>query len=283
MLDSKPCFLTSKHLRPNYPLFIFLPGMDGTGQLLKTQTEGLETGFDVRCLAIPPTDLTSWEELAAQVVSLTRAELAKAPNRPVYLCGESFGGCLAIKVALHSPELFNRIILINPASAFKQKFWLGWGQAIASWLPEPLYRMSAIWLLPFLARLERLEPLDRQALLKAVQSVPQKTSVWRLSLLNEFTVPEQDYRQITQPVLLLAGGSDRMFPSVLEADRLNHLLPDSKVVILPDCGHACLLEANTKLYEILKEHGFLGAVGLLTPNASKASKLDEELQTRSIS
>jgi len=92
MVMNLSCFLTPKNLRPDLPLFVFLPGMDGTGQLLRTQTEGLERLFDVRCLAIPPTDQTGWDELAERVIDLIEAELKQSGDRPVYLCGESFGG-----------------------------------------------------------------------------------------------------------------------------------------------------------------------------------------------
>ena len=46
------------------PLFIFLPGMDGTGELLYLQTEDLQHSFDLRCLVIPSSDTSSWEQLA---------------------------------------------------------------------------------------------------------------------------------------------------------------------------------------------------------------------------
>ena len=259
MLQSGPVFLTPEKLQPELPLFIFLPGMDGTGQLFRTQTAGLEAGFDVRCLALSPIDLTSWDELAAQTVGLIHQELAKVRDRPIYLCGESFGGCLALKVALLEPDLFTRIILVNPASSFRRKPFFDWSSTITSWMPAPVYRLSSVWLMAWLARLERLAPRDRQALLKAVQSVPQQTSVWRLSILNEFAIPEQDLRVLTQPVLLIAGAADQLLPSVAEVQRLARILPDSTVVVLPDSGHACLLEADVNLYELMQEHHFLAA------------------------
>lgn len=46
-----------------------------------------------------------WDVLAEKVLELIHAELEKSPRRSVYLCGEFFGGCLAMKVALRSPEL----------------------------------------------------------------------------------------------------------------------------------------------------------------------------------
>jgi predicted alpha/beta superfamily hydrolase len=65
--------------------------------------------------------MTSWDDLAVSVVNLIEEELNKQPSRSVYLCGESFGGCLAVKVALKSPDLFERIILVNPATSFNQR------------------------------------------------------------------------------------------------------------------------------------------------------------------
>ncbi len=74
------------------------------GSLLQSQTTGLEIAFDVRCLAIPADDMNGWEALTQQVVALVEVELEKNPNRSVYLCGESFGGCLAMKVAIRRAE-----------------------------------------------------------------------------------------------------------------------------------------------------------------------------------
>lgn len=256
-VQSRPCFLTPRRLQPNYPLFVFLPGMDGTGQLLRAQTAGLEAGFDVRCLAIPPDDLTSWDELTETVVELIQAEVAKAAKRPVYLCGESFGGCLAMKVALHSPQLFDRMILVNPASSFTYRPWVAWGSQITHCLPEPLYRLSALALTPFLANLGRIATADRQALFEAVKSVPQKTSLWRLSLLRQFDVSKTHLQDLTQPVLLLASASDRLLPSLAEANHLARNLTNVKVVVLPYGGHACLLESSVNLYEIMRAHDFL--------------------------
>jgi len=77
MPNLKNClrFLTPCQPRPEYPLFVFLPGMDGTGRLLHRQTPSLQKTFDIRCLAIPPDDLTDWDAMAKQVIALIEAEL----------------------------------------------------------------------------------------------------------------------------------------------------------------------------------------------------------------
>lgn len=257
-VKSQVCFLTPGRLNSDGPLFVFLPGMDGTGQLLRTQTAGLEASFDIRCLAIPPDDLTSWDVLAAKVIDLTRKELAKtASQRPVYLCGESFGGCLALKVALKAPKLFTRLILVNPASSFNRRPWINWGSQITRWMPESLYHVSSVALVPFLASFGRIAAGDRRAFLDAVQSVPQKTSIWRLSLLSEFQVSDAELRGLTQPVLLIASMEDRLLPSLAEARRLASILPQTQTYVLPDSGHACLLEAEVNLFEIMRSRNFL--------------------------
>ncbi|MDZ8261989.1 alpha/beta hydrolase [Nostoc sp. ChiQUE01b] len=256
-VELNPCFLTPKRVQPEYPLLVYLPGMDGTGQLLRSQTAGLEIGFDVRCLALPRKDLNSWDVLTKSVLDLIDAELEKSSHRPVYLCGESFGGCLAMKVAIQAPHLFKRIILINPASAFQLRPWLSWASQLTYLVPSGLYDVGALGLLPFLASLSRISQSDRHDLLKTMRSVPEETVLWRLSLLREFHVDEEKLRRLTQPVLLIAGASDRLLPSVSEVNRIGNILPNNKIVVLPNCGHACLLEQDTNLYKILKDNDFL--------------------------
>lgn len=258
-IKSHPCFLTPGRLNSNYPLFVFLPGMDGTGQLLRSQTKGLETAFDVRALAIPPDDLNNWDDLANQVVSLIEEELEKEPSRCVYLCGESFGGCLAIKVALKAPYLFQRIILINPATSFNQRPLLVWAAHLNRLIPEFFYGVSALALLPFLSALSRTAPRERRALLDAMRSVPAKTANWRISMVTEFDVDEAQLRRLTQPVLVIAGAADRLLPSVQEAERLINCLSNAKIVLLPNSGHVCLLETDVSLFDIMKQQNFLEA------------------------
>lgn len=258
----KPCFLTPKRLHPEYPLFVYLPGMDGTGQLLRSQTAGLEAGFDVRCLAIPREDLTNWDVLTNHVLNLIHAEIEKSPERSVYLCGESFGGCLAQKVAVAAPQLFKRIILINPASSFHLYPWYDWASQLTYLAPSFLYDLGAVVLLPFLASLQRLTESDRTELLKTMRLVPSETVLWRLSLIRDFDVSDDQLRRLTQPVLVIASAEDRLLPSMSEAKRLVNILPNSKMVVLPHSGHACLLETDINLYDIMKTHDFLDSSAL---------------------
>ena len=239
------------------PLFIFLPGMDGTGHLFEVQQQNLLTQFDICCLSIPLNDTTSWESLAHHTAALIRAERAANPQRPVYLCGESFGGCLALMVAHIAPDAFDYLILVNPASSFGDRAWRRWIADMVHLLPPHLYPLSAIALLPFLIDSSRVADEHRQFLLQIMQSVTQQSAAWRLALVGNFDLNSLPIQQIQQPTLVLASGRDRLLPSVKEADRLIQRLPDARKVILPNSGHACLLEIDINLAQILHNHNFL--------------------------
>lgn len=252
-------FLTPRPVRPQAPLFIFLPGMDGTGQLLRTQLEGLERNFDIRCLSIPPWDLTDWSGLVQQVSDLIAAEAEEKARRSVYLCGESFGGCLALQVLTHAPHLFERVVLINPASSFRRLLWMRLGATVSPWTPKPFYRLGMKALVPLLAEQPRIGRSDRKALWDAMNSVPAQTAAWRMSLLNSFAVERLPLERMTHPVLLIIGANDRLLPSKEEGKRLAFRLPNAQMVVLPHSGHACLLETDVNLYRILHRADFIDA------------------------
>lgn len=257
------------------PLFVFLPGMDGTGELLYLQTEDLQHLFDLRCLVIPASDMSHWNQLADGVAALIEQELAAQP-RPVYLCGESFGGCLAQKVATRSPRLIDRLILVNPASSFRQRPFLIWGSQFTQYLPDPVYRASCAGLLPFLAHLKRLGIHERQELLRAMRSVSRSGAAWRLSLLQAFDVTDDAIRRLSMPTLVIAGARDNLLPSLSEAERLVNLLPNGQMHLLFESGHTCLLEQDINFAEILKITGF-------APSASDAIQQDESPAAASLS
>lgn len=48
------------------------------------------------------------------VEDVVRKEHATSPNRPIYLLGNSFGGCLALAVAARNPHIDLILVLVNP-------------------------------------------------------------------------------------------------------------------------------------------------------------------------
>lgn len=240
--------------QPQKPLLVYLPGMDGSGRLFSTQIPALHSHFEVRCLALPKDDRSSWETLAEKTVD--RIATAAA-GRLVYLCGESFGACLALQMVALAPRLAHRLILVNPASAFHRLPWLPWLGQITPWVPSVVFPVSTLGSLPMLANLSRIAPTQRDQLLQAVQAVPQSTVAWRMELLTQFRPESLNLSTQTPPTLLVAALADRLLPSLEEAQRLAALLPQTQIYPLPHSGHASLLEQEINLSQILAKTDFL--------------------------
>jgi pimeloyl-ACP methyl ester carboxylesterase len=244
-------FLSPRTVRSHLPLLVLFPGMDGTGKLFDKQIPGLVDRFDIRCLSIATNDLTGWSGLVDRAVPLILSELAKEQGQELYLCGESFGACFAMLVAEQLGTKINKLVLINPASSFARQPWLSAGSALSGLLPDALYPISAMILVNFLIDGDRVAPAERQNLIDAILSVHPHTAAWRLNLLRQFPIDSIVPKLVDVPVLLIAGGLDRLLPSSLEVSILSQLLSDSKTLLLPNSGHACLLERGIHLAELL--------------------------------
>ncbi len=227
--------------------------MDGSGDLLESQTHIWEH-FDVRCLYLPSEEL-DWEQITQATVSLIKEELAINGKRKIYLCGESFGGCLALKLIELEPKLFDQVVIINCASAFSQRPLLTLGIFFTEIMSNFAYRYSAILLLPFLGKLGAISKKEKNKLLKVMRNVPPKVVSSRLALLRNF---EFEPPQVYPRLLFVAGKQDNLLPSVSEAQRLKQeYFPSAKVAILPNSGHCCLLETDIDLLEIMSEQQLL--------------------------
>ncbi|NJL47655.1 MAG: alpha/beta hydrolase [Leptolyngbyaceae cyanobacterium SM2_5_2] len=238
------------------PLFVFLPGMDGTGELLITQLPNLEPYFDIRCLAIPSDDLSTWETMAAQVIRLVRQA---ARDRWVYLCGESFGACLALHVVSQAPELATYLMLINSASSLHRFPWLHWLSHLTPWGLWSIAQTAVAGNLPLLANPSRIQVAEYRQLMRAIGSVSRASTAWRLSLLTQFRLEPLNLHRVKTPTVLVASLADLLLPSLEEAQQLAQLLPDARIYPLPDSGHASLVETEVSLSSILAEVGFLPA------------------------
>jgi pimeloyl-ACP methyl ester carboxylesterase len=246
---SSVSFLPPRLVQPHLPLLVCFPGMDGTGTLFEQQITGSIDRFDLRCLAIATNDLSSWQELVDRAVPLILAQLA--PGQQLYLCGESFGACFAMQVAQQLGTRIDKLVLINPASSFARLPLLAAGSALSGLLPDAFYPLSARILVNFLINEDRVTHSKRQNLLDAILSVQPQTAAWRLNLLRQFPVHSIVPKLVDIPILLIAGQLDRLLPSPLEVRILARMLPKSKMLLLPRSGHACLLERDIHLTDLL--------------------------------
>jgi len=96
----------------------------------------------------------------------------------------------------------------------------------------------------------------------------------RLELLSRADPGEAALQRVTTRTLLVASARDALLPSVSEAGRLSRILPNSSRLLLPDSGHAALLEARLDLAAELERAGFGAGAGAAA--AAAVAVVEEE-------
>ncbi|XP_043709201.1 acyltransferase-like protein At1g54570, chloroplastic isoform X2 [Telopea speciosissima] len=255
------------------PLLLFLPGMDGVGLGLLLHHKPLGRVFEVRCMHIPVYDRTPFEGLVKFVENILVLEHTFSPNKPIYLVGDSLGGCLALAVAARNPTIDLVLVLVNPATSFG-KSQLQPLLPVLKALPDELH-ITVPYLLSFimgdpmkmalvnveygLPPAQKLEHLSRNltSLLPRLSGladiIPKETLLWKLKLLKTGAAyANSRLHAVKSDVLVLASGKDNMLPSGAEAQRLSTSLQNCKIRYFKDNGHTLLLEDGINLLTIIK-------------------------------
>ncbi|KAL5701401.1 hypothetical protein ACHQM5_026743 [Ranunculus cassubicifolius] len=255
------------------PLLFFLPGIEGIGFGLCLHHKALGRVFEVSCLHIPVYDRTPFQELVKMVENSIRLEHASRPDKPIYLLGDSFGGCLALAVAARNPSIDLVVILVNPATSI-EKSQLQPLFPILEALPDELH-VTLPYLLSFvmgdpvqmaMVNIEKgLPPAQALEQFSAnltgvlpslgglADIIPKETLLWKLELLKAgASYANSRLHAVKAEVLVLASGNDNMLPSKEEAQRLSKSIKNCRVYNFNDNGHTLLLEDGVHLLSVLK-------------------------------
>eukprot|EP01025_Chloroclados_australasicus_P007168 TRINITY_DN12288_c0_g1_i1.p1 TRINITY_DN12288_c0_g1~~TRINITY_DN12288_c0_g1_i1.p1 ORF type:complete len:714 (+),score=35.25 TRINITY_DN12288_c0_g1_i1:137-2278(+) len=262
------------------PLMIYLPGVDGTGYAGYRQFSRLQHFFELVILQIPSSDRTSFTDLIAIVKEyLVLAAQQSTTDRPIYLFGDSFGGVLAMAVAVECKDIVDRLILVNPASSFPRTPWKQLAPILGAMVTPQTYPFLPYVSIPFFGNMYGLvshriqdssDPLQkllqlREGMLEQLPELDALKSLfpldciqWKIKLTDEGCqyMTSQGYRHIQQRTLILVGDQDLVLPSKEEGDRLKSVLPRAKVVHFPECAHTLMLEQGTDVVKVIKENGF---------------------------
>ncbi|GMH23882.1 hypothetical protein Nepgr_025725 [Nepenthes gracilis] len=245
----------------NSPLLLYLPGIDGIGLGLIRQHQRLGRIFDVWCLHIPVMDRTPFTDLVNLVESTVRSEYNRLPRRPIYLVGESVGGCLALVVAARNSDIDLVLVLANPATSFSRS-------QLQVWTPLLEFMPSQ----PFLNIFNLLS-----SVVANVQ--PGDTLMWKMKMLRSSSVyANSRLHAVKAQTLILSSGRDPLLPSHEEGERLRHLLPNCEIRKFNNNGHFLFLEDGvdlvytikcTSFYRRGKQHDFVSDYIAPTPTDFK--------------
>ncbi|GAA4905634.1 pimeloyl-ACP methyl ester carboxylesterase [Actinomycetospora succinea] len=165
----------------------------------------------------------------------------------VDVVGVSFGGWVAAELAMHSPERVRRLVL---------------GAAVGLRVPEAPIADLFLMNPPQLMRALFHDDALVSAALAAEPTADQILATYRdLGALARFgwhpflNDPKLERRlhRITAPTLVLAAGEDRLVPRV-HAERYAAAIPDARLRVVPDCGHAMHGEKPAEVTAAVLEH-----------------------------
>ncbi|KAK2415219.1 Esterase/lipase/thioesterase family protein [Trifolium repens] len=255
------------------PLMLFLPGIDGVGLGLVSHHEKLGRIFDLWCLHIPVADRTPFTDLVKLVEKTVRSEYQRSPNRPIYLVGESLGGCLALAVAARNRDIDLVLILANPGTSFSRSqlqlvtpLLEALPSSLSPALPNILSLTAGDPLRMVLDNVVKGLPLQNTArdliedfttfsssLSVLADILPKETLLWKLKMLKSASeYANSRLYAIKSQTLILCSGNDQLLPSQQEGERLHKLLPNCELRKFDDSGHFLLLEGSIDLVTILK-------------------------------
>jgi pimeloyl-ACP methyl ester carboxylesterase len=175
---------------------------------------------------------------------LDRLELERAN-----VVGASFGGWLAAELAVHSPHRIGRLVLVDaigldlPEHPYADLFAMTREETIAALFHDPAVG-------------EKVFPPDPDIEV-LVQDYKDKTAFAKVAWSPFMCNPKLERRltRITAPTLVVWGAEDRVV-SVAHGERYAAVIPEARLNVLPDCGHAALVEKTEPAVAAIVE--FLG-------------------------
>ncbi|KAF5765901.1 putative alpha/beta hydrolase-1, diacylglycerol acyltransferase [Helianthus annuus] len=261
----------------NSPLLLSLPGVDGTGLSLLLHHQRLGEIFDVWCLHIPTTDRTPFTDLVKLIERTVRSENDQHPGRPIYLVGESFGGCLALAVAARIPHIDLVLVLANPATSFGKsplqplipilkiapdhiRPGLPYIMSLMTGVPSSMLTSTAKKGLPSQQTITDLSEAVA-SLFSYLSDVGDVLTVemvlWKLKMLESACAYSNScLHAVSAQTLILSSGNDQLLPSLQEGERLQKTLPKCQIRTFSDSGHALFLEETFDLVTVIKGAGY---------------------------
>lgn len=230
---------------PPRPPVVYLPGVDGTGRLLFCQKR-LLADFDVRCVAYPQDDRHTYADLVGLGV---RALEAAGPGT---LLAESFGGAVALMVALERPDLVRRLVLVNTFARYPRRLPIDVLGVVGPWLPwlSPHPATQTVRSYFFFGRNIPAE-VQRQWW-EATRDVPLRVYGHRFRLLREIDLAPR-LSEVEAPAVVFTSANDWVVPPA--AGRLlARRLPRARSVTIP-AGHPALIDPRVDVAAWLAGEG----------------------------
>jgi pimeloyl-ACP methyl ester carboxylesterase len=228
------------------PLALLIPGLDGTGLLYYRQLEPLELRYRVRAWELPRHAAFDYPDLVDEIDRATEAE---QPGSMVVV-GESFGGTVAMHLALARPARIRTLVLVNTFARYRRQARIRLACRLAPLLRWPAAQLVKNSVAERTLALEGIEAEDRRRYREIIERVAPAGYRRRLQLVSSVDLRAR-LPEIAVPTILFASGRDKLVPSVDEARFMAARIPRARLHEFPRAGHALLLTPGFSLADYL--------------------------------
>lgn len=184
---------------------------------------------------VAPADFATWLTDVFDELQIARAHVA----------GLSYGGFIALRLALAAPERVNKVVLMAPAGLLpiRRRFFL---------------RMFGMLLPPFI-----LSAAAKQSLLLGLYTPAMAPAIRQMLTTTDFqyhmylppVATDAELQSLKPPVLLLLGDKELIYDHTAAIKRAAALIPNLQTTLLPNAGHALSFDqpemTNARLLEFL--------------------------------
>jgi pimeloyl-ACP methyl ester carboxylesterase len=226
------------------PTLLVIPGIQGRWEWARPAIQELSRSHRVVSYSlcgernsVPPIAPRTFDDLVRQAINA----LNRATDGPAVVCGVSYGGLIALRLAARHPERVRAVVLASPLNADfapddRIRRWIAHPRLMAPAflagspgriLPELQAAHGRAWMPRAIGLLGRV--------VRAPHSPDRMAERIRLLETEDFVA---DCRAVTQPTLLITGeaGLDRIVPAEASC-RMLDWLPNARHVTIDRTGH----------------------------------------------
>jgi len=194
--------------------------------------------------------LRSRAEIAEWLTAVFDSLRLVRPN----VAGHSYGGWLALNLALYAPRRISRLALIAPAASLRSFRFLVQAGLRLPHLPEwfPFQPAARTILQPMVTGNYVLN----ESFVELMEATVKHT---RTHLLFPTVLSDQELRQIEVPTLLIYGEDEIIYDPKAAAERALRLIPDLEVALIPNASHLLTMQypelVNKQVLDFLSSKG----------------------------
>jgi len=224
------------------PLALLIPGLDGTGRFFEPHLESLSARYRTLAWRSCCRGQFDFPDLVAELGEATAGESAGS----ITVVGESFGGAIALHFALAYPGRMRLLGLVNTFCYYSRRMRIHLACRLARLLQWYGIRNLKDLVAERNLALEGIPPGGREFYRKIVAQVDHKAYCRRLELVRDVDLRTR-LHEVSVPTVILAGGRDKIVPSMSAARFMAAHIPNARIHLLAGAGHALLLTPGFSL------------------------------------